>query len=581
MFRKSFQNSLVTSLVIISFISQSSFASPFRIVGAKALGIGGANVAVADGIDAQYWNPGALGVTTGSGFQIPVNASYEATGNLLEKTDAIVNALDAIRDTRNAQLTGDPIDLDTLNSTAKALNNVLDLNTTGTGAIIEASAGLQNRFGKFAVSFNQYADVGMLPIVDSSINLGAISGAGGVTLDGANLNGAFTDNAARNALANTILDLSQQLGVVLPGAAGLETAEQQAANQLINTALSSGLTQDQIVELINRTTSASDALLSRVSGSSTDLNGNRTRVNLTGAAISELSLGYGHPVFNSDRFGLLSLGGNIKALRGEVGFVSLLLLDGENTSVSNALDDARKNTETSVKPAVDVGLLYRFPFKHRLQMGLLGRNLNSPTFDTPQTRINENLGKYKEEAQVRTGIAFWPLKRWMLSADVDVTNNETTIPGFKSQTWGVGTEFKLWLLDLRAGLLKNFEMNTPLTYTGGLGLNFGAFKMEVSGAMSSETVKFEEDGADVPANAQVGINIGLVFGRGQDKKDFVKKSKVKQEAIAGEDAFSATPAAAPQQGSVQTQPPDAQPASGTSQAPTSAPASPKKSPKKK
>lgn len=515
---------LIATGICLSFLNQIAFAAPFRIVGTRALGIGGANVAVAEGPDAQYWNPGALGVTTGSGFQIPFNASYQATGNLLQKADAISKAADALQDARDAQTNGSALSLQQVRDTNDALLKILDLNNGGTAALVDATAGLQNRFGSVAVSFNQYADVGLQPIVDPNFNLGSFSGGSGLTLNGTGSLDGSLSTADRDVLSQNITDLSTKLGITLNASAD------DVANKLMNDALAGGLTPTQISDAVAETNGLVSELLPQINGTGgSELANNDTRVLMTGAAVSEIALGYGHPVMDSSKWGLLSLGGNVKALRGEVGYARLRLIDGEDTSLGDALSDARKTTKTSVKPAFDLGLLYRLPFKHRLQFGVLGRNLNSPSFDTPDTRIADGLGKYKEEAQTRAGVAFWPMKRWMVSGDLDLNENDTTIPGVKTQTWGLGTEFKLWILDLRAGLNKDFGAKMPVVYTGGFGLNIGAFKIDAAGAISSDNVKLEENGEEVPAAAQFSFNIGLVFGRGQER--VVKHQSLESDAF--------------------------------------------------
>src|SRR5258706_713566 len=150
------------------FISQISFANSFQIVGNRALGMGGAHVAVAEGPSAQYWNPGALGVTTGSGVQIPFGLSAEATGDVLQKADDIQKFADKIDTLQSKQKNGGTIDLQEVKDFNEAGTKILALNDVGTGFLVDSYGGLETRLGKLALSFNQYGDAGVRPFVDPS-----------------------------------------------------------------------------------------------------------------------------------------------------------------------------------------------------------------------------------------------------------------------------------------------------------------------------------------------------------------------------------------------------------------------------
>ena len=68
---------VLAGLVLVSVVSSTSFADPFRILGSRALGMGGAHVAVVGDTNSnsealiQYWNPAALGLHKGVDIEIP------------------------------------------------------------------------------------------------------------------------------------------------------------------------------------------------------------------------------------------------------------------------------------------------------------------------------------------------------------------------------------------------------------------------------------------------------------------------------------------------------------------------------
>ncbi len=518
--------------VVALTIPLPSMASSFSILGLRPMGMGGANVAIAEGPTAQYWNPGALSMTKGSGFQLPVSAGFEATGDILQKANAIASFSSQIQALQNLQTNGGALNLQQVADFNDALVRLTALNQVGTGALVNASAGADMRAGRYAFSVNNFDQAGASPFVDTKFNLGAIGGVGGVTLTGdASLNDS-ANAASRDTLAGVIGNLSQKFGATIAGGQSATTV----ANQLINAAANQGSTPAQIADLVNQAQSLNGQLASSgITGASAHANGskgagspsdvssgisgaladNTTRVVLRGAAMSEVSLGYGLPLPLSDRYGELGIGANAKVIRGDIGYANVNLVSGQDTSVGKTLSDATKNYKTTYRPALDLGLLYRAPFRRRVQLGLLARNINSPTFSQPDSAVADGEPAYKENAQVRTGIAFWPWKRLTLGADLDVTKNKTEVPGFYSRNLGLGGEVNVLFFSLRAGLLKNVEANTPLAYTAGIGLHIFAFKLDVGGAISSKTVHIDNTAQAIPASVQVGASVGLVFGGGK------------------------------------------------------------------
>jgi hypothetical protein len=134
--------------------------------------------------------------------------------------------------------------------------------------------------------------------------------------------------------------------------------------------------------------------------------------------------------------------------------------------------------------SVDVGAIYR-PSSW-LRFGVVAKDLNQPTFDSPT-------GELKLSPQVRTGMAVNPYSTLTLSVDVDATSNKTLVPGVKSQLISLGAEQTILteFLSLRIGTFKNMQdASTPFTPTAGIGLRIYMFRLDVGGGYD-----FREKGA--------------------------------------------------------------------------------------
>lgn len=499
------------AFMIAAALSTQSYASTFKILGLRPLGMGGAHVAVAEGPSAQYWNPGGLALSKGSGVQVPLGFSLEATGDILQKADDVSKFSSQLDTVQSRQTNGQALSLQEVKDFNDALNRLNALNTAGTGALVGGQAGVDVRVSRLAVSLNSLVEAGAQPFADTTnVNLGAISGSGGVSLSGsANLNDA-ADTTARDQIATTLTNMNTNFGIAFSGGANATTA----ANKLVNDARTSGLSSVQVAAIASDTQALNNAIQAAGVTSSTTGNAlanNASNVKLRGATLTELAFGYGHPMPIPSAFGELGVGGNAKVIRGDVGYAKIDVVNGGNTSASSVLNDYRKNTKTSYKPALDLGVLWKAPLPRRLQVGVVGRNLNGPKFDQPAAGDADGEPAFKASPQTRMGIGFWPLERIAVAADLDLTENGTSVPGFNSRMFGLGTEVRLPIVTLRGGLMKNIAQGTALSYTAGFGLSIFMVKIDAAAAISSETVRVN-DGSKIPSAIQAGLTIGVQFG---------------------------------------------------------------------
>jgi hypothetical protein len=172
------------------------------------------------------------------------------------------------------------------------------------------------------------------------------------------------------------------------------------------------------------------------------------------------------------------VGTTLKVMQGVVYAASLSpsTTEGEFEFVS---DLEEEDTTTSV--GLDLGAIYR-PASW-LQFGMVWKEINRPSFDTPSGRTVEL------DPQIRGGVAFNPWETMTLTADVDFISNDTRVPGVKSRMVGIGAEQTLLsqLLSLRVGAMKNMEDDdSKVTTTAGLGLRLWALNVDVGAGYDFE-----------------------------------------------------------------------------------------------
>jgi hypothetical protein len=210
---------------------------------------------------------------------------------------------------------------------------------------------------------------------------------------------------------------------------------------------------------------------------------NGSTVSLTGAmalrALEVRQAAFSYAYAFSDK--MFSIGVTGKFLQGAAYSGSMGLNGGTDVTIT---DNFGKPTISNAF-GIDVGAIYR-PSSW-LRFGLVAKDINQPTFDTPG---GEEL---KLGPQVRGGVAVNPYSSLTLTADVDATSNKTFVPGIKSQVLSLGAEQTIFseFMSFRLGAFKNMkDAGTPFTPTAGLGLRFFAFRMDVGGGYD-----FREKGA--------------------------------------------------------------------------------------
>jgi len=168
-----------------------------------------------------------------------------------------------------------------------------------------------------------------------------------------------------------------------------------------------------------------------------------------------------------------AIGATVKAIQGAA-YTGVLDVNkaNDNDNIKDSFGKAKLSTAVSF----DVGAVFR-PTSW-LRMGVVGKDLNAPTFDAPDG------SQFKLGPQVRGGIAVNPDSSLTLTFDGDITSNKTLVPGLKSRVLSAGAEQTILgdFLALRIGVLKNVEdAKSTFTPTAGFGIRFFALRVDIGG----------------------------------------------------------------------------------------------------
>ncbi len=112
---------------------------------------------------------------------------------------------------------------------------------------------------------------------------------------------------------------------------------------------------------------------------------------------------------------------------------------------------------------LDLGLSYEIA--DCFTMGVVGKYLNSPTFNTKN-------GSYTIAPQARAGVAL-DLDWFMIGMDVDATaNKDLSNENFKTQMIGLGTAFDFDWFALRGGIATDLQHTNDMIFSLGVGITF-------------------------------------------------------------------------------------------------------------
>ncbi|HEY5513790.1 MAG TPA: conjugal transfer protein TraF [Geomonas sp.] len=522
-------------------IAGTALAAEFQPMG--ALGIGGAGVARTTNAYAAYWNPAGLAFNEMT-FSVPLDVSVglRVSKGLADNVDRLSkftekgnngepSVIDQLKDLNttgsNPTAVRDMVNLLAVIDDIKAQKGTLSIN----GNAVLAMQIKHLAFGAFGTieGFAQPLPdlVNVLPTstggttVSAPIDFYTAAGLPLVPPATAGYTPRFFSNDQIQGIANVFSNpqLANHIGTD-QALALAQTIDQQMASNPNPTGLSNSAIYNTV------TTVLSDQLIASNTGISTNntINNNKTAVMVKSLAYVEFPLAYGHAI-NLGAYGKLGIGGSVKVVQGRVYQSRLQLINSDKSEKSNdILKNFTKNFEESTSVTVDLGALWRY--KEWINVGIVAKNLTSPSFESPNLKNqkgvyvdnagNEVLIPIKDESvklkpQVRLGVALDPLRWLTIAADLDLTDNETVLSGlgYKSRTLGGGLELHpfTWF-KLRAGMYKNLS-NSEIGPVATAGLTFGTrwVNLEVDGAYGLETAQFKEKSYPKEARAQASLNI--------------------------------------------------------------------------
>lgn len=221
-----------------------------------------------------------------------------------------------------------------------------------------------------------------------------------------------------------------------------------------------------------------------------------TYLKLTGLAYTEIFLSHARTFTFAP--GALSIGAAFKIMPGYT-FDEKIAIDTESGEIDDELTD---NEKSDASWGIDLGVLYRPQRFERLSLGLVLKNLNTPEFETPHGTTLE------VKPQMRTGLKYDLWKdRLSMALDMDLTNNSTFVPGYKSQYLGGGLSFhpRSWFC-IRAGAMQNMQDSTEGTIlTSGFGLGIKWFQLDCALQWSTKNTVYDREKYPSSLRGQVSI----------------------------------------------------------------------------
>jgi len=494
---------LLALLLALFFVSVSSAAAfDTFVVGPRALGMAGANVVSVNDTTAQYYNPAAFGFFAKRdkdgkklaadntdighkvwGVDLNAAAGYQIHNDFGQYLDDLVNLDQVTLGENGVQNESD------LQNLIDIFNNLNGLDQPGNAVTSDATAGFGFRLWNFGLGVRGFAQATGQVVDLDTVNLG---------LNGGDLDTQVaTIDPAGNDSETLLFSADQQAQLA---AAGLSA---DTIQKLDFTARQNSIPASQVQALVDLLENAA-----LQSGTTNSLDLNTTTVALRGFAVAEIPLSFGYAI--NDNW---SVGANLKIMQGRVYGTEILVFDTDGDKLLDSVDQHYKDTTAF---GIDVGVMGRYKY---VGFGLVGRNLNSPSFDglTVQTDLPDGSTRTTRfpdvtlNPQVTAGVALIPLETLVFETNIDLTRNESALPGYETQKLSFGAEWDAFrAVAIRAGAYRNLaENDIGWVATAGLGVNLWAARLDIAGAMALGHEQFDNN--DVPKEARVSAALSVDF----------------------------------------------------------------------
>lgn len=227
------------------------------------------------------------------------------------------------------------------------------------------------------------------------------------------------------------------------------------------------------------------------------INNGLTKFDFNGLLIGEIPIGYGQ-MFES-KYGQIAVGGSLKYMNAESSFNSISM-----TNYDTLKDEFDKNTMSDSTFGIDLGLAYKPKIVENLTIGLVAKNINTPSFKT----VN---GDYDIDPMIRTGISYDFANALEFALDYDISKNKSLNRDFDTQYLGFGINYHQFSwISASAGLKSNMaNNNSGIVYTAGIGFGPQFLHVELAGEMSSKSNTVS--GTDIPAYSKATIALVSTF----------------------------------------------------------------------
>ncbi|MFP6738307.1 MAG: conjugal transfer protein TraF [Planctomycetota bacterium] len=487
--------------LLLSF-SPGLHAEEFHVVGARAMGMGGAGVAVTRGVLSSYWNPAALCPPADPDpvdfFEValPLAVMGVASRDVLRELDEAVDLSGQVDFSAiEARLVaGKPLTETQLQDLLILAGELPGLEAAGAGFLADVSLGLGLHRDRFAFNIVGLYSAGAATRLDRS----------NLALGSRGIEGFIPPGKGQPATPGGLLLANDLVKAGLLG--------RLQADRLVFLAEQAGINLDSddfrrmiedILEVNNE----------KFSGSAGDLiTANQSGVEVSGILVQEYTASYAQPLaewFGPSLLDTVSIGASLKVMNAKTFFSPFTLSSlGDFEGIAEELLTESRE-ETSMNIGIDLGLLAQ-PADW-VSFGLVGRNLNSPSFDFARA------GDYVLRPQVRAGVGFYDLLPGLvLAADIDLTRNHTdALPGYESQQAAIGFEYSLLEGDhlfLRGGVSGNLANSEGATLHFGLGFNIAGASFDLAATATPRLVELPgtDEGSvrEFPERAGFSVMLG-------------------------------------------------------------------------
>lgn len=480
---------LLIAAVLASAVC-SARALEFHPIG-TAVGMGGAGVANTTGAYAPYWNAAGLAFKGKDvSIKLGAGAGSQIGGSLANNVDRLSRISDPTTGSLDISGGSTATNLQRVGDTVQVIGILNEIGNDKKGTLSlsgNATLGVQIKHFGFGV-FGTF-EGGALPEPDlTDITFSGVStyaalatsiGATGAVTRGT----AFFTDAQISAIAAAF-------GGGTSGQDIAYTIEKQLVSSNV-TNLSAQSATDSLVKLGNAMAPGSTA---------GTIDQNQSAIRSRALALLEYPLAYGYPI-DFGYYGTVGIGGAIKLMQGRAYLSTVKIF---NTNSSDIVKKMTDSYQDSLTWGVDVGAVWKYKI---VNVGVVAKNLNSPKFS--MSNLGDNDG-YRVKPLVRGGFSADVLTWLTLAADLDLTKNETALPGVKRQSLGGGVEMTPFdWLKLRLGASGNINGGDATLLTAGFTLGTPVFALEVDGGASPETGTYK--GSNYPREAMVNFALSSQF----------------------------------------------------------------------